>query len=57
MRHVKVVTAQRPAIGANDFTVISNLVSLLTAILGLLEQITTVFGINFNIGQKDTTET
>ena len=52
MRHIKTVSTERPAPASNDYAMVTAVMSLLSSILGLLGQISAVFGISFNLGQK-----
>ena len=57
MRHVRIVSTGRPASASDDLVTITAVISLLTSIMGLLGQISTVFGISFNLCQKEAAET
>ncbi len=52
MRHLRNVSAGRPAIASDDIATITAVVALATAIVGLLGQISSVFGISFSLTSK-----
>ena len=52
MRHFKTISGERPAFASDAVATVTAAITLLTAVVGLLGQIGTVFGISFSLTSK-----
>ncbi len=57
MRHISLISVRRPPAAADELTFLSTIISLLSSVVGLLGEISTVFGISLDLSKKGGSQT